>query len=281
MLRRGANGDEVKELQRLLALPSAEQDGDFGRGTEAAVKAFQRARGLSDDGVVGPSTWPKLRAAHQQSKALSDAIAGGKVFDVGDRGPAVKEIQRLSGMSAAGQTGEYGPTTKEHIQQFQRNQGLDPDGKVGQGTFNALKRGGGQVSGGGGAGAAAKLLSHRNVSFSYGRSDPRGDDRSSAWRNVTDAAAGKAGWTSRRSDVGAKQVALSAKLLEGLLKAAEAGYAIEINFILGGDHSSRSYHYEGKAVDLHPNGSFAAMKRVMGAAGDSQSEGTHYHYSWP
>ena len=28
-------------------------------------------------------------------------------------------------------------------------------------------------------------------------------------------------------------------------------------------------------------GSFAAMKRVMGAAGDSQSEGTHYHYSWP
>lgn len=141
--------------------------------------------------------------------------------------------------------------------------------------------GGGAGGGGGGSSAASKLLSHANVSFSFGHADPQGDNPSSAYQNVVDAAAGEPGWTSERSDVGATQVAVSADLLEGLVKAADAGYSININFILGGDHSSRSYHYVGKAVDLHPNGSFAEMKEEMGAGGDSQDEGTHYHYSWP
>lgn len=35
-------------------------DGDFGRNTESAVKAFQQHFGLEADGVVGPITWTKL-----------------------------------------------------------------------------------------------------------------------------------------------------------------------------------------------------------------------------
>lgn len=35
-------------------------DGDFGRKTEQAVRAFQRAYGLSPDGVVGRYTWGSL-----------------------------------------------------------------------------------------------------------------------------------------------------------------------------------------------------------------------------
>jgi peptidoglycan hydrolase-like protein with peptidoglycan-binding domain len=35
-------------------------DGIFGAKTLAAVRAFQRSRGLTVDGVVGPLTWGAL-----------------------------------------------------------------------------------------------------------------------------------------------------------------------------------------------------------------------------
>ena len=35
-------------------------DGNFGRATEAAVKAFQTDSGLKVDGIIGPATWAKL-----------------------------------------------------------------------------------------------------------------------------------------------------------------------------------------------------------------------------
>ena len=35
-------------------------DGSFGAATENAVKAFQKANGLSVDGSCGPKTWAKL-----------------------------------------------------------------------------------------------------------------------------------------------------------------------------------------------------------------------------
>jgi peptidoglycan hydrolase-like protein with peptidoglycan-binding domain len=56
-LRRGASGDLVLRVQRLLAI---EADGAYGRITEAAVREFQRQRGLVPDGRVGPETWPVL-----------------------------------------------------------------------------------------------------------------------------------------------------------------------------------------------------------------------------
>lgn len=38
-------------------------DGKFGSKTEQAVKEFQRAYGLTVDGVVGPATWDALEKA--------------------------------------------------------------------------------------------------------------------------------------------------------------------------------------------------------------------------
>lgn len=61
--RIGATGPEVARLQAQLTrlgLYHGPIDGSFGGGTEAAVRAFQRARGLEIDGVVGPSTWAAL-----------------------------------------------------------------------------------------------------------------------------------------------------------------------------------------------------------------------------
>ena len=55
--RRGATGDLVKQIQNKVGV---NVDGNFGPKTEAALRAFQRARGLVPDGIVGPKTWLAL-----------------------------------------------------------------------------------------------------------------------------------------------------------------------------------------------------------------------------
>ena len=77
VIKRGSRGPAVYRLQTMLRYKHQIHPGDrhgksfwpyrsqskaFGPRTEAAVKWFQRDRGLKADGVVGPATWRKLRA---------------------------------------------------------------------------------------------------------------------------------------------------------------------------------------------------------------------------
>ena len=65
-LQQGATGAAVVELQTLLARAGyslGAADGNFGPMTKTAVMNFQRARGLTADGIVGPVTWAALRGA--------------------------------------------------------------------------------------------------------------------------------------------------------------------------------------------------------------------------
>lgn len=62
-LRLGSTGEKVKQLQQLLrdrGFNPGPIDGSFGSGTEVAVMAFQKAQGLTADGVVGAQTWSAL-----------------------------------------------------------------------------------------------------------------------------------------------------------------------------------------------------------------------------
>ncbi len=65
VLRRGMNGADVKTLQAALiaygcSCGAAGADGDFGAGTEAALKQFQTRYSLGADGIAGKGTWGKL-----------------------------------------------------------------------------------------------------------------------------------------------------------------------------------------------------------------------------
>lgn len=65
VLKKGAKGEQVKTLQRLLMalgydMKSYGADGSFGGTTDAAVRAFQKDNGLAVDGSVGKNTWNKL-----------------------------------------------------------------------------------------------------------------------------------------------------------------------------------------------------------------------------
>ena len=56
-LKKGSKGELVKKMQAVLGVA---QDGDFGPGTEAKVKAWQTKNGLTADGIVGPKTLAKM-----------------------------------------------------------------------------------------------------------------------------------------------------------------------------------------------------------------------------
>ena len=63
ILRLGRRGTAVVKLQQQLqavGLFKGPVDGDFGPGTEAAVKAMQQRYSIAPDGIVGPTTWAAL-----------------------------------------------------------------------------------------------------------------------------------------------------------------------------------------------------------------------------
>jgi N-acetylmuramoyl-L-alanine amidase len=147
LLRSGDSGAAVRDLQQRLAAAgeAVTVDATYGPQTEAAIRAFQEARGLRVDGVCGQETWGAL-------------IECG--FRLGDRllylrrpmlrGDDVVEAQRrlnALGFDAGREDGILGPETEEAIRQFQRNAGLAPDGVCGPATLAALDRLGGLSAG--------------------------------------------------------------------------------------------------------------------------------------
>lgn len=65
VLKKGAKGDEVKAMQILLigygySCGSKGADGSFGGDTDKALRAYQKAKGLTIDGSCGAKTWTSL-----------------------------------------------------------------------------------------------------------------------------------------------------------------------------------------------------------------------------
>ncbi|SFE82394.1 trypsin-like peptidase domain-containing protein [Blastococcus tunisiensis] len=80
LLTRGSRGPEVTAWQSLLNRvqdPDVAVDGIFGQATQRATRQFQRASGLTADGVVGPDT----RAAMAQLLGLPKAPSSGELPD--------------------------------------------------------------------------------------------------------------------------------------------------------------------------------------------------------
>ena len=64
-LRKGSKGEPVRALQALLILRGQKlatygTDGDFGSETEIALRAYQKLKGLTVDGICGSDDWKTL-----------------------------------------------------------------------------------------------------------------------------------------------------------------------------------------------------------------------------
>ncbi len=136
-LRMGARGAAVTTLQNQLRAagfnPGA-SDGAFGPKTLAAVQAFQRARGLQVDGIVGPKTWNALNSA-------GGTGGSGPTLRNGARGEPVRALQQrlnVLGFKSGTADGVFGPQTLSAVKAFQQSRGLVADGIVGPKTWDKL-----------------------------------------------------------------------------------------------------------------------------------------------
>ncbi len=62
----------VVEWQNIIKVTP---DGQFGSGTDTATRAWQRARGLTADGIVGPNTWSRAQLESTQAMATATGLS--------------------------------------------------------------------------------------------------------------------------------------------------------------------------------------------------------------
>ncbi len=141
-LVKGASGAAVKELQQLLkqlGFYKSNVDGKFGPVTEAAVKAFQKSRGLTVDGWAGPQTMNALRKA----AAPPPPPPASTTLQQGSSGNGVKEVQLILtklGHYKGVVGGNYGAQTAAAVKAFQTKHGLPATGKVDTTTLAKLRQ---------------------------------------------------------------------------------------------------------------------------------------------
>lgn len=132
----GGSGS-VRWIQRrlhLLGYHAGPTDGRFGPLTEAAVTRFQANHRLATDGVVGPITTERLRAA-------TSVVKLGTGYRTPHGSQRVRSIQRrlqALGYAPGPIDGLFGPRTEHAVTRFQTDHRLVADGAVGPKTSKRL-----------------------------------------------------------------------------------------------------------------------------------------------
>ncbi|MGL5973173.1 MAG: peptidoglycan-binding protein [Oscillospiraceae bacterium] len=166
VLKLGSKGECVKVIQKQLNrisrnypnIQRVDIDGVFDKTTENSVKIFQKIFKLSQDGIVGNSTWYKISYIYTSVKRLAELDSEGErpeikpgeypgyIIRQGDRGNNVKTIQYILNFLSTFYfeidpidiDGIFGARTTDAVKTFQRIYSLSPDGLVGEKTWNKL-----------------------------------------------------------------------------------------------------------------------------------------------
>lgn len=156
-LQSGDSGSKVTQLQnalKLLGFYTGGVDGKFGSGTKKAVMQFQRANGLTADGLAGTKTQTLLYAqvnngisggtssSGSSSSGTSSGTSGfTRTLRKGYTGADVIAVQQKLkelGFYSGSVDGVYGTGSIAAVKKFQQQNGLTADGLVGSRTYAAL-----------------------------------------------------------------------------------------------------------------------------------------------
>jgi peptidoglycan hydrolase-like protein with peptidoglycan-binding domain len=137
LLRRGSQGKDVEELQKLLTYWktfTGPINGNFGPQTEQGVIDFQHRVFLLEDGIVGSLTWQAL---------YSGAPANMPVLQRGSQGKAVISLQTVLQLTrdySGAIDGDFGSRTETAVKAFQKRNKLKDNGIVNDDTWYALSK---------------------------------------------------------------------------------------------------------------------------------------------
>ncbi|HEY5664170.1 MAG TPA: peptidoglycan-binding protein [Ilumatobacter sp.] len=143
-LQYGSIGSDVKALQQALIAAGITvrggADGVFGTATQAAVKAYQSVRGLSQSGRVDEATANALANGGSSANAASNFLG----LQAGALGNTVKQLQEAlmaAGIKVrGGADGIFGPATANAVKEFQTAHGLEATGRVDDATMAAFAK---------------------------------------------------------------------------------------------------------------------------------------------
>ena len=150
VLKQGVKSDAVLQLQtrlKELGYYTGSLTGNFGDLTRQAVEKFQRANGLTADGIAGTKTLELLNksgSASSGSESSSSSTSSSGVLKQGVKSDAVLQLQtRLKelGYYTGSLTGNFGDLTRQAVEKFQRANGLTADGIAGTKTLELLEKG--------------------------------------------------------------------------------------------------------------------------------------------
>lgn len=159
---KGMQHDDIKVLQQELKnngyFDNNETTTYYGNVTLNAVKSFQAAHGLPQDGIFGPSTFEVLKSLNQPTVVESTvevveiapevktdvavAVSYTRDLKLEVTGTDVNQLQeglkKLGFLVIENTTDYFGPQTMEAVSAFQKNYALTEDGIAGVDTIDML-----------------------------------------------------------------------------------------------------------------------------------------------
>lgn len=170
IMRPGDRNSDVKKLQQALQILghyNGKIDSDYGSGTQAAVKAYQKSKGLTADGYAGERTIKSIFGSCNPKSMTTQTKPGsssGKTeTTAASKYPTVKSIKEIGSVPATSRKGDsgtkvvklqqaleclgyysgtidgdYGDGTYKAVKKFQQKRGMKADGIAGESTIRVL-----------------------------------------------------------------------------------------------------------------------------------------------
>ena len=155
VLKFGTQSDAVRTLQtnlKTLGYYTGSITGNFGNLTKEAVYNFQKANGLSADGIAGTKTLAAIQSklsgssssgssSSSSSSSSSTQLNTTVTLQKNSSGSEVLKLQNMLttlGFYSGSKTGNFGDKTQEAVVAYQKSKGLTADGIAGTKTLAAI-----------------------------------------------------------------------------------------------------------------------------------------------